>query len=337
MQRLPSRPLETTEEATQHPANDAARPRALTTGRALLRSLRPRQWPKNLLVYAAFLFSVHGDWDPGDASSWLPLLSRTSAAFAIFCLITGGHYLFNDVLDAEADRLHPRKRLRPIAAGQLDPGLALRAATVLIVIGIAAGFLLELRFGLVVIVYLVLMFAYSSFLKRVVILDVLIIAAGFVLRAMAGAYAIDVLISPWLYVVTFVGALFIAIYKRRGEVVILQQEAGSHRAVLEEYPPGLLDQMASVVSSATIMAYSLYVVTAENLPSNHAMVFSVPFVLYGIFRYQYLVYRRGIGDSPEDVVLQDVPLMIDVFLWIVSVAVILVLFRDDPTPGLGGV
>ncbi len=334
MQRLPRRSLDTTDEAIPlRPATATGLPEILTAGHLLLVSLRPRQWPKNLLVFAAFFFSVNGSWLPSDVSSWLPLLGRTSAAFGIFCLISGADYLINDVHDAEADRLHPRKRLRPIAAGSLDPGLALGAAATLIAIGVAAGFLLETRFGLVVVTYLALMLAYSFVLKRVVILDLLIIAVGFLLRAMAGAFTIDVPISPWLYLCTMLGALFLAIYKRRGEIASLeaapvQEGVGGHRAVLAEYPPELLDQMVSVVSSASVMAYSLYVITAENLPSNHAMVFSVPFVLYGIFRYQYLVHHRGIGDSPEEIFLQDVPLILDILLWIVTVAVVLFVFRS---------
>jgi 4-hydroxybenzoate polyprenyltransferase len=292
--------------------------------------MRPRQWPKNLLVLAAFLFSVNEAWEPNDASSWLPLLGRASAAFAIFCLVAGADYLINDVRDAEADRLHPRKRLRPIAAGQLDPGLALVAAATFVAIGVAASFVLEARFGLVVVSYLALMLAYSFVLKRVVILDLLIIAVGFLLRAMAGAFVIDVSISPWLYLLTLLAALFLAIYKRRGEIATLQEEgsAANHRAVLEEYPQGLLDQMVAVVSSATIMAYSIYVIEAENLPSNHAMVFTVPFVLYGIFRYQYLVHRKGAGDSPEEIFTQDIPLIMDILMWMVTVAVVLFVFRD---------
>lgn len=334
MQHLPRRPLDTADEATPlRPAAASALPEVLSAGRSLLLSLRPRQWPKNLLVFVAFLFSVNGSWEPSVVSSWLPLLGRTSAAFAIFCVITGAQYLINDVLDAEGDRLHPRKRLRPIAAGLLDPSLALSAATALIAIGVAGGFLLEPRFGLLIVTYLVLMFAYSFFLKRVVILDLLIIAVGFLLRAMAGAFTIDVPISPWLYLCTMLGALFLAIYKRRGEIASLeaaplQEGVAGHRAVLAEYPPALLDQMVSVVSSASVMAYSLYVITAENLPSNHAMVFSVPFVLYGIFRYQYLVHQKGIGDSPEEIFLQDVPLIVDIVLWIVTVAFVLFVFRD---------
>ena len=329
MQHSPKGPVDApVEDARLRSTAVSAFPDVLSLGRSLLVSMRPRQWPKNLLVLAAFLFSVNLAWEPSDPSSWLPLLGRASAALAIFCLISGVVYLINDVHDAEADRLHPRKRLRPIAAGTLDPGLARGAATTFIAIGLAASFLLDARFGLVVVTYMVLMFAYSYVLKGVVILDLLVIAVGFLLRAMAGAFVIDVSISPWLYLVTMLAALFLAIYKRRGEIASLEGAAGDHRAVLEEYPPELLDQMVSVVSSATVMAYSLYVVTAENLPSNHAMVFSVPFVLYGVFRYQYLVHHKGAGDSPEDIFTQDIPLMIDILLWMVTVAVVLFVFRD---------
>jgi len=324
----PSGPLDAPVEDA--PVRSTGAADVLSVGRTLVLGMRPRQWPKNLLVLAAFLFTVNLAWEPGDPSSWVPLLGRASAGFAIFCLVSGAAYLINDVRDAEADRLHPRKRLRPIAAGALDPTVALGAAAAFIAIGIAAALVLDVRFGLVVIAYLALMLAYSFALKRVVILDLLIISVGFLLRAMGGALVIDVSVSPWLYLITILAALFLAIHKRRGEIASLKgrEDMAKHRAVLEEYPPGLLDQMVAVVSSSTIMAYSIYVITAENLPSNHAMVFSVPLVLYGIFRYQYLVHQKGVGDSPEEVFLQDAPLIIDIFLWIVTVAGILVLFRD---------
>ena len=329
MQHLPRGPLDTPLE--DKPLRSAAvlvSPNILSVGRLILVSMRPRQWPKNLLVFAAFLFSVNLAWEPNDASSWLPLLGRASAAFAIFCLVAGADYLLNDVRDAEADRHHPRKRLRPIAAGQLEPGLALGAAAAFIAIGVAASFVLEARFGLVVVAYLALMLAYSFALKRVVILDLLVIAVGFSLRAMGGAFVIDVSISPWLYLCTILVALFLAIYKRSGEIASLQGRAADHRSVLAEYSPAFLHQMIAVVSSATLMAYSLYAITAENLPSNDAMVFTVPFVLYGLFRYQYLVHHMAAGDAPEEVFTRDVPLIIDVVLWMVAVAAILIIFRD---------
>ena len=331
LQHLPRGPLDTPVE--DKPLGSTAvvvSPNVLSIGRSILVTMRPRQWPKNLLVLAAFLFSVNLAWEPNDPSSWLPLLGRASAGFAIFCLVSGAVYLINDVRDVEADRLHPRKRLRPIAAGRLDPGLALVAAATFVAIGVAAGFVLEARFGLVVVSYLALMLAYSIVLKRVVILELFVIAVGFLLRAMAGAFVIDVSISPWLYLLTILAALFLAIYKRRGELASLREmeSAASHRAVLEEYPPGLLDQMVAVVSSSTIMAYSIYVITAENLPSNNAMVFTVPFVLYGVFRYQYLVHRKGAGDSPDEIFTQDIPLIIDILMWMGAVAATLLVFRD---------
>lgn len=329
MQHLPRGPLDT--PVDDKPLRSMAvviSPNVLSIGRSILVSMRPRQWPKNLLVFAAFLFSVNLAWVPNDASSWLPLLGRASAAFAIFCLVAGADYLINDVRDAEADRLHPRKRFRPIAAGLLDPSLALGAAATFVAIGVAASFVLEARFGLVVVSYLALMLAYSFALKQVVILDLFVIAVGFLLRAMAGAFVIGVAISPWLYLCTMLVALFFAIYKRRGEVASLQEGVATHRPVLAEYPPAFLDQMIAVVSSATLMAYALYAVTAENLPSNNAMVFTVPFVLYGLFRYQYLVHHKGAGEAPEEIFTRDVPLIIDVVLWMVTVAVVLFVFRD---------
>lgn len=296
--------------------------------RYVLASMRPRQWTKNLIVYLAFVFSINQAWEPHDASSWGPLLGKTTLATIIFCLVSGGDYLFNDVRDRESDRLHPIKRNRPIAAGLLPANVAVGWAAALSLVGLGGAFALDLRAGGVVAGYVALMLAYSYFLKHMVLLDIGTVAAGFVLRAMAGALVIDVPISPWLYVVTALGALFLVINKRRAELVLLETDANLHRATLEEYTPALLDQMATVVTASTLVAYGLYTFTAANLPDNHAMMLTLPFVLYGIFRYLYLVHSRNEGGQPEEILLRDWPLIIDIALWLTTAIVVLLVFRD---------
>jgi 4-hydroxybenzoate polyprenyltransferase len=300
----------------------------LSSARYLLISLRPRQWTKNLLVYMAMLFSVGQAWHLSEPDSWLPLLGRTTATFVLFCLVCSAEYLVNDIRDREIDLLHPRKRLRPIASGRLSVQAAAVAALVLAVVGVAGSFALEPSVGLVVTGYTAMTFAYSYNLKHVVLLDLMLIAAGFVLRAMAGALVIDVPISPWLYAVTALGALFLAINKRRAELALLKEDANQHRPILDEYTPQLLDQMASIVTASTLVAYGLYTFTAEALPGNHSMMLTTPFVLYGIFRYLYLVHVRGEGGSPEEVLLKDMPLILDILLWVAVSGAILGVARE---------
>ena len=299
-----------------------------SSARYLLISLRPKQWTKNLLVYMALLFSLGETWHLRDVDSWLPLLGKATATFVLFCLVCSAEYLVNDIRDRETDLLHPQKRLRPIASGRLSVATAGAWATALAAVGLAGSFALEPRVGFVVLGYTGVTLAYSFYLKHVVLLDLMIIAAGFVLRAMAGAFVIDVPISPWLYVVTALGALFLAISKRRAELVLLKEDANQHRPILDEYTPQLLDQMASIVTASTLVAYGLYTFTAAALPANHSMMLTTPFVLYGIFRYLYLVHARGEGGSPEEVLLKDWPLIVDVLLWVAVSAGILALARE---------
>jgi 4-hydroxybenzoate polyprenyltransferase len=295
---------------------------------AILVSMRPKQWTKNVLVFMAFIFSLGETWHLSQPSTWSPLIGKTAATFVLFCLVCGADYLVNDVRDRESDQLHPKKRTRPIAAGRLSPVTALVAASAFIIVGLAGGFALEWRVGTVIAGYVVMMLAYSFYLKHAVLLDLMIIAAGFVLRAMAGAFVIDVPISPWLYAVTALGALFLAINKRRAEIELLEEDATGHRPILEEYTLPLLDQMAGIVTASTLVAYGLYTFTAPALPSNHSMMLTIPFVMYGIFRYLYLVHVRGEGGSPEDVLLKDAPLMLDILLWVAISGFILAVARE---------
>jgi 4-hydroxybenzoate polyprenyltransferase len=295
--------------------------------RYVLLSMRPRQWTKNGIVFLAFIFSVNQAWEPEVPATWTNLLLRSLLIALCFCLVSGADYLINDVRDRESDRLHPRKSRRPIAAGLLAPQAAVTWALVIAAVGIGLAFLIEWRAGLVVLSYLGLMTAYSYFLKYQVILDVMTISGGFVLRAMAGAYVIAVPISPWLYVVTALGALFLAITKRRAEVSLLQEDATEHRSTLQHYTPALVDQMTAMVTASTVIAYALYTFTAENLPNNHMMMLTIPFVAYGIFRYLYLSLSRNEGGSPEEVLLKDVPLILTIVGWVVTSMVVLTAYR----------
>jgi 4-hydroxybenzoate polyprenyltransferase len=281
----------------------------------LLASLRPRQWMKNLVVYVGLIFALRLD-EPA-------LVARATWAFVAFCGLSSAIYLLNDVLDRERDRQHPLKRTRPIAAGKVAPGVALGVAAGLAV----AGFLIAVSLGPLFVAvaggYVALMLAYNIALKRLVLLDVFAIAAGFVLRAAAGAVAIDVPISPWLYVCTTLGALFLGFGKRRHELTLLTAESPEHRAVLREYTPAFLDELIAVVTGSLVLAYSLYTFSAENLPRDHTMMLTIPFVLYGTFRYLYLIHRRNSGGTPEELLLNDRPLLINVALWlVVSIAIL---------------
>ena len=283
----------------------------------LLQALRPEQWVKNLVVLAALIFGQKLT-DPG-------AVGRSLAALAIFCALSACVYLLNDLRDMEQDRLHPAKRHRSLAAGRLQPATAWIAAVVLAVLALAASLALPPAFFWCAAGYLALNLAYSFGLKNVVILDVLAVAGGFVLRAIAGAVVIPVEFSNWLVLCTLLLALFMVAGKRRHELTLLQAEAGSHRASLEEYSIGFLDQMITVVLSATVVAYSLYALSPEVAGRLHtqAMPWTVPFVLYGIFRYLYLIHHRGEGGNPTRILFTDRPLLIAVLLWVLAVAVIL--------------
>ena len=288
----------------------------------LFLSLRPGQWTKNLLVFAGVLFgnaSVgRGLFDPD------PLL-RATAAFALFCALSGVVYLVNDISDRESDRQHPLKAKRPIASGALPVGLAGVAAVVIAAAALAGSAMLGRGFLLVAVGYLALQLLYSGPLKQIVIIDVLAIAMGFVLRAVAGAVVVQVEISHWLLVCTILLALFMALAKRRHEIVLLAEGATSHRAILREYSPYLLDQMIAVVTASTLIAYIFYTVSPETQAKFGTpwLGLTIPFPLYGIFRYLYLVHRREGGGSPSELLLTDRPLLLCVALWAASVAVII--------------
>ena len=295
--------------------------------RGVISSMRPRQWTKNLIIYFALFFTVDQAWslsDPGEVTRTFALIT---AAAAIFCLVTSAVYLVNDVLDAAHDRHHPRKRHRPIAAGVVSPVAAVAVAVTLAVAGSALAWVLEPLFALVAAVYLAINGAYSLYLKRVVILDIMAISSGFVLRAVAGAVVLDVEISPWLYVCTSLGALFLGFAKRLNEIELAGDSGSLQRQSLEEYTPRLLEQLIAIVAPATLVSYVLYTFTAENLPANNAMLLTIPFVMYGLFRYLYLVHHKNLGESPEQVLLTDAPLLVNIVLWLATASVVLVAYR----------
>jgi 4-hydroxybenzoate polyprenyltransferase len=283
---------------------------------AVLVSLRPRQWIKNLFVFAGVIFSH---------KLFTPDAPRALGAFAVFCVLSGVVYLLNDVADRERDRAHPIKRKRPVASGALSVRAAIVAALVLTAVAMIGAALLGRRFVLTAAVYLVLLVLYSARLKHVVILDVLTVATGFVLRAVAGAVAVDVEISGALLICTFLIALFLALGKRRHEYLTLDADAARHRPILAEYSAGLLDQMIAVVTASTVTAYALYTMSAETVArfETRLLPATLPFVLYGIFRFLYLLYRRQLGGNPSELFLNDRPLLVNTALWILAVLLII--------------
>ncbi|HEX8966571.1 MAG TPA: decaprenyl-phosphate phosphoribosyltransferase [Chloroflexota bacterium] len=299
-------------------ARPRPRVRAWPTPRAVVVALRPRQWTKNGLLFIALAFTLNLQ----DTA----LLVRALVGFGCYCALSSAGYLLNDVVDVEADRAHPSKRLRPIAAGQVSVGFAAGLGIALVITGLGVAFLINLLFGVLALAYVLLTAVYSTTLKHIVLLDIFGIAGGFVLRAAAGAVAIDVPISPWLYIATLLGALLIALGKRRTELETLGAEAAvGHRRNLESYSIDFIDQLILVISSAALMTYALYTFSAENLPKNHSMMLTIPIVLYGLFRYLFLVREGDVGAAPEDLLFRDRPLLVAVGVWALLAVTILYL------------
>ncbi len=305
----------------------------------LLRAMRPKEWIKNTFVFAAIVFSQQRLWMQADA------VLTVIAAFILFCMVASAIYLLNDLVDMEKDRAHPKKRNRPLASGRLSPQIAAVTAAMLVIVATPLSVWLDLTytppggsvawfghnydFPAVLLVYaLVQGVAYSFYFKHVVIMDIFTIAAGFVLRAVAGAMVLDINITPWLLICMGLLALFLGLAKRRAEIVLLENGAGAHRRILDEYSLPLLDQMMSIVTSATIIAYTLFTATAETLPHEPfpVMMITVPFVIYAIFRYLYLIYKQDGGGSPADLVLKDTPLASCIVLWGLTSVAILAMF-----------
>ncbi|MGD8626835.1 MAG: decaprenyl-phosphate phosphoribosyltransferase [Anaerolineae bacterium] len=282
----------------------------------LLRTLRPRQWIKNGFIFVALLFDEK-------LFVW-PLFLRTTFAFVLFCMISSTVYIINDLADLEKDKQHPKKRNRALPAGQLQPWFAIVAAVGILAVCLPLSFWLETYFGLIVLLYFLMNLAYSFRLKHIVIIDVMVVAAGFVLRVGAGTVVAEAeRFSPWLYVFTIFLALFLAIGKRRHELTLLAEGANSHRKILDEYSIEFLDEMSHLVTTGAVISYSLYTFSAPNLPPNYTMMLTIPFVIYGVFRYQYLIHVKGEGGAPEMLVYTDMPFLLDLILGGLSIVLIM--------------
>ena len=295
----------------------------LRFGAAIILSMRPIQWTKSFMVLLPMAFSVNERWELDDASLVAELVLKVVAGAVVFSALSGAVYIVNDVFDRSRDVVHPRKRHRPIASGAIPVAAAQATALLVILASLAGAFLLDVGFGIVGAVFLVMNLGYSSYLKRIIILDVMIVAAGYLLRVVAGALIIDVSISPWLYSTIGVGALFIAVAKRYSELSAAGANAPTQRAVLGEYTQAFLSQLINITSTAALVAYALYTFTATNVPENHSMMLTIPFVVFGLFRYLYLMNRTNLTESPELVILRDKPLLIAVALWTVTSVIIL--------------
>jgi 4-hydroxybenzoate polyprenyltransferase len=285
--------------------------------RDLWRLTRPTQWSKNTVLFAALIFSKHL-FVPADVATVL-------TAFMCFCCVASGAYVMNDIRDCERDRQHPLKSQRPLPAGRVARSTASALTCGLMTTGIAGAFSLGTGFGGLVAFYLALQVAYTFALKEMVILDVMAIATGFVVRAVAGGVVIGVPVSPWLIICTFLLALFLGFSKRRHELVLLEDRATDHRAALREYSPYFLDQMISVVTASTVVAYAIYTASPEvrEKLGTDKLYLTIPFVLFGIFRYLYLVHQRELGGNPTQLLLSDQPLLLDVALWILTASIVL--------------
>ena len=297
-------------------------PRRRAPVAALVVALRPKQWTKNLLVFAGILFTL----DHGHRASQFGLVSL---GFVIFCLLSSVVYLINDVADRDSDRQHPKKRYRPIACGELSVPAAITTAVLLGFVSLVGAFVARPVFGVIALVYFSLTVLYTFRLKHVVILDVLVLAAGFVLRAISGAVLIHVAISSWLILCTLMLALFLGLSKRRAELIATQQSGTvSTRRILGEYSSTMLDQMIVIVTSACLMSYCLYTVQSEAASKHQLLMLTIPFVIYGIFRYLYLMHRHLLGESPDAILIEDRPTLINVILWGVTTALIVTHVAD---------
>ena len=292
---------------------------------ALISAARPLQWSKNLLVFLPLFFSVNQAWSLDDFAGAVSLGLQAGAAFVIFIGLSASVYMLNDCLDAERDRAHPRKRHRPVASGRLPVGVALVSAAALTALGLVASFLMHPLFGVTCLAYVVIQNAYTVRLKKIVLVDVFCVASGFVLRVVAGAAVIEVPMSEWLYICSGLGALFIALSKRRSELSAAGESAQRQREALDGYSLPMLDQMIAVVAASALVTYALYTFIADSLPDNRAMLLTLPFVAFGLLRYMYLVHTRDSGENPEEMLVRDAPLAAAVILWIgVSAAILFV-------------
>ena len=301
---------------------------------AIIKASRPKQMVKNGLVLVPLFFTVNIWYNSDDIEGMTAIVGRAFAALGIFVLISAAVYFINDSVDVKKDREHPRKRFRPIAAGRISVPWAIGISILFIAGGMAAAFVASTPLAIAAGTYLAINIAYSLWIKNIVLLDVMVVASGFVIRAVAGSIAIDhavihpqgnsleldLTISPWLYVVTALGALFLALAKRRNELHNAGEGSEAQRSMLREYSVPLLDNLINIVATATLVAYTLYTfntgVSEANVPDNNSMMLTIPFVAYGIFRYLYLIHIKGAGESPEEILVRDKPLLLNIFLWL---------------------
>jgi 4-hydroxybenzoate polyprenyltransferase len=304
--------------------------------RAIIKEARPKQMIKNGLVLVPLFFTINIWYSSNDFGGMAVIFGRAFAALAIFGLLSAAVYFINDAVDAERDRMHPRKRYRPIAAGHISIPWAYGIASIMIAVGLVAAFIVSTPLVLIGTAYLAINLAYSWWLKNIVLIDVMTVASGFVLRAVAGSIAINhmvitngtttselnLAISPWLYLVTAMGALFIALGKRRSELHLAGDNSELQRPILSEYSVPILDTLISIVATATLISYTLYTfgtgVTEANVPGDHSMMLSIPFVAYGILRYIYLLHSEEVGETPEEILIRDKPLLINICLWLIT-------------------
>lgn len=285
----------------------------------LIKTMRPRQWPKNGFVFAALFFDRK--------VLLIDSILQAFLAFILLCLVSSAVYIMNDLADIESDREHPTKRNRPLPSGKLSINVARAALILFVVVGLTASFMLSNVFGIIVLGYFLLQVAYTWQLKHMVLLDVSTVATGFILRVAAGVAIIDVeRFSPWLYVCTGFLALFLALGKRRHELVLLGDDAGNHRAILQEYNLDLIDRLMGIVATSCLVSYSLYTFQSEGLPPNHFMMLTIPFALYTLFRLLYLIHVRHEGGAPEEILLRDRPLQVTLFLWVIVIFLALYVF-----------
>ena len=301
---------------TTSPAADAAPAVPRSNWRGLLKTMRPRQWVKSVIVFAALVF---------DGKLFNPeFFLKTALVFVAFCLLSSTVYILNDLVDMEKDRQHPRKRSRPLASGRLDPRFAAVAAVILGLGSLAGAFAVDMWAGVVLLTYLAQNIAYSFWLKNVVIIDVMVLSLGFLLRVVAGVVVVQVEnFSPWLYICVTLLALFLGFGKRRQEIVLLEGDARQHRASLAEYNLPLLDQMITIITTSTLVAYTFYSFDAATALAHNKMLVTVPFVFYFIARYLYLVHVKGLGGAPDELLLEDKPLLINAALWALTVVALI--------------
>jgi 4-hydroxybenzoate polyprenyltransferase len=295
-------------------------PSLRTNLRGLLKTMRPRQWVKSVIVFAALVFD-------GKLLD-LNLFLLTTVVFLAFCLISSSVYIMNDLVDIEKDRQHPRKQTRPLPSGRLDPRFAAVAAVILGLVSLSAAFLVNPWVGAVLLAYLAQNVAYSFWLKNIVIIDVMVLSLGFLLRVVAGVIVVQVTnFSPWLYICVTLLALFLGFGKRRQEIVLLEDDAGNHRASLAEYNLPMLDQIMAMITTSTLIAYTFYSFDAATSLAHNKMLLTVPFVFYFLARYLYLVHVRHLGGAPDELLLEDKPLLVNSALWAVTVVILIYVWQ----------